>query len=477
MQQLTPQDTVFLSIETPELPTHIGGLVFLRPEEGSGFGFAAFAEFVRERLGVVDRFSWQLQEVPFGLDRPYWVTRENFDPADHIHEIRLPAPYSHESLSKLVGRIFERPMDRSRPLWDMTLIGGLPGGRYAVLWRTHHCMMDGASGASLSEQLFDIAPDAKREIAPKLSEDATAGERLSTSKIYGRAMMNASVLPQKQSKYLGQIAKSLLTKDEEKTEDKAGSSTSESDSNVLAPKSPLNGVVGPHRGFAWSSVSLDDVKRIKNTLGVTINDVVLAITGGAVRDYLEARDGLPSKSLIASVPVSMRAKGDTAIGNQIRELPIYWGTDCEDPIERLTAIHNHASEAKRQAHEGDAFDLIGMVSEALLPGALNLLMRGAAKAGDHMPLLANAVVSNVPMSPMPLYCAGALIEQVVPLSLLAPTQGLNITVLSYCGELHFGLVHDPALVPEAWDLAGLIGKNLQKLQGAVDREVEDPIGA
>jgi hypothetical protein len=156
-------------------------------------------------------------------------------------------------------------------------------------------------------------------------------------------------------------------------------------------------------------------------------------------------------------------------------MPVRWSTDVEDPIERLLEIHEKATEAKQKAKDGESFDFIGMMSEAFLPGALGLLMRGAAAAGDRIPLPANAVVSNVPMAPFPLYCASAHIERVVPISLLAPTQGLNITVLSYCGELHFGIIHDPALVPDAWELAGRIPKSLQQLQQAVDRQLErDP---
>ncbi len=475
MQQLTPQDAVFLSMETPELPAHIGGLAFLEPTDGAEFSFDSFVEFIRARLGPCDRFSWQLQEVPFGLDRPYWVKREDFDPAEQIHQVAVPAPYSPEALSKLVGRIFERPLDRSRPLWEMVLIEGLPGGRYVLMWKMHHCMMDGASGASLSEQLFDLTPDAVRPAPIEVDDHATADERLGNRAIFERALRNAALLPINQSRYIGDALKGAMSswqsKDDPDPKVEADRTAS------LAPSAPWNDVVGMHRGLAWSTVSLDDVKRIKNTLGTTVNDVVLAITSGAVRGYLDERGQLPEASLIASVPCSTRSADDASLGNQVREMPVPWATNVEDPIERLLEIHESAVVAKQNAKDGVAIDLIGIMSEALLPGALQLLMRGAAAVGDKMPLPANAVVSNVPMAPFPLYCAGARIVQVVPISLLAPTQGLNITVLSYCGELHFGVVHDPALVPDAWDLAGRIPKSLQDLQQAVDSQIDhDPDG-
>lgn len=482
MQQLTPQDAVFLSIETPELPAHIGGLAFLNPTVGLDFSYDSFVEFIRNRLGPCERFSWQLQEVPFGLDRAYWVRRDAFDPADHLEHIAIPGPYTPETLGKLVGHLFERPLDRSRPLWEMILIEGLPGGRHVLLWKMHHCMMDGASGANLVEQLFDMTPDAVRPVPAKIADAALAGARVDRREIFDRALRNAAELPLKQSRYLGDALKQAYSswrpnRNSTSPMPPRNTQLTAKKASSLAPRVPFNGIVGMHRGLAWSTVSLDDVKRIKNSLGTTVNDVVLSITGGAMRGYLKERGELPEASLIASVPCSLRSADDTSLGNQLRDMPVPWATNIEDPIERLLEIHENAATAKRNAKDGASFDFIGMMSEALLPGALQLLIRGAAAAGDKIPLPANAVVSNVPMAPFALYCAGARIEQVVPISLLAPTQGLNITVLSYCGELHFGIVHDPDLVPDAWALAGRIPKSLQELQQAVDRQiVRDPDG-
>ena len=162
VKQLTLQDAVFLSIETPSLPAHIGGLAFLEPVEGFDFSFESFRHFVRERFTECDRFGSRVELVPFGLDRPYWVRVDAFDAADHVDRVSAPEPYSAEALSRLVGRLFERPLDKSRPLWEMTLIEGLPGGGHVLLWKIHHCMMDGSSGAGLVEQLFDLKPDAVR---------------------------------------------------------------------------------------------------------------------------------------------------------------------------------------------------------------------------------------------------------------------------------------------------------------------------
>lgn len=476
MQQLTTQDSIFLSMETPELPGHIGGLAFLAPTEGYEFSYETFVDFVRERLGPVDRFSWRLQEVPFGLDRPYWVRCEDFDPADHIHSIRIPAPYSEESLARLAGRIFERPMDRSRPLWDMVLIEGLPGGRFAMLWRMHHCLMDGASGANLSEQLFDISPDAKREAPAAIQDAAAAGAPVSDFEMWATAARNATELPVRQGKLLRKLIDTAFEGRRNEADAPATRKTRDEADDGLAPPVLWNGVVGPHRRIAWSSVSLDEVKRLKNTLCVTVNDIVLGISGGAVREYLSERDALPEKSLLAMVPCSTRTADDKSLGNRITDLSITWGTDIVDPIERIAAIHEHAGQAKQRAGNEDALPgVLEVIGEVLLPGAAHLFARGAAAAGEKMPLPTNAVVSNVPMTPFPLYVNSARIEQMVPISLLGPTQGINLTLISYCGQIHFGLVYDPDLLPDAWDLVGRIPKNLLSLQEAVDREFESGI--
>ena len=179
-QQLTPLDAVFLSLETPEMPGHIGGLAILdpttHPEEA--FDFDTFVEFVAERLVLCPRFSWRLQEVPFGLDQPYWVEHEELDLKDHIQALGVPAPGGMRELSDLAGFLFAGPLDRSRPLWQMYFVEGLQGGRVALLWKVHHSLMDGVSGAGLVEMLFDIDPvPAERPMVP-VQDEAEAGQHV-----------------------------------------------------------------------------------------------------------------------------------------------------------------------------------------------------------------------------------------------------------------------------------------------------------
>jgi diacylglycerol O-acyltransferase len=459
MQQLSAEDAVFLSMETPELPSHVGGLAFLEPTENSPEAFAErFVDFVRERLTLCERFTWKLQEVPFGLDRPYWIETKNFDVSDHVQRVAVPAPGGAREIAEIAGLLFERPIDRDRPLWEMFLIEGLSGGRCVLLWKVHHCLMDGASGASLTEQLFDISPDATRTRQSLIKDTAEAGKSVAPYELIGNALRNATELPRNQMDYLERAARRLL-------EVRRGHTSPSS----VAPPAVFNGRVGKRRRVTWSSVSLEDVKKLKNTCSVTVNDVVLAMTSGALRTYLGGREALPEESLIASVPYSTRKAGDESLGNQVREIVIPLATHLEDPIARLLQIHEDATAAKAGAASNETLSVMGVMAETLLPGALGLMMRGAATVSEQLPLPANVVVSNVPMAPMPLYCAGARLTQIVPFSLLGATQGLNITVVSYCGELHFGLAHDPDLLPEAWALAEQIPKSFQALQDAVDR--------
>lgn len=464
MQQLTPVDAVFLSMETERNPGHIGGLAVLDPSThpDACFHFDSFVEFVTERLSLIPRFGWILQEVPFGLDQPYWVDpcangRTPRGVERQIHQIGVPQPGGTKELSELASHLFEGPLDRSRPLWEMYFMEGLQGGRVALLWKVHHAMMDGVSGAGLVEQLFDIAPvPGLRSLVP-VDDTAQAGAPVGLGRLAWNGLLNAAVRPPALVKHAvragRQVARQVWNDGLE--------------SVSLAPPSLFNGAVGPDRAVAWSQLSLERVKTLKSALDVTVNDVVLAITSDSVRRYLSARDALPEASLVAAVPVSIRCQGDTSMGNQISEIGIDWATHIDDPLERIFAIHGDSLRAK-QSHKADAINPVEAMAESLVPGAMQMLAQLTAQAGDNMPLPANVVVSNVPMSPIPLFIGGARIESVVPMSLLPPTQGLNITVVSYCGELHFGLIADPEMVDGLWEIADAIPKALVDLEAAAE---------
>jgi diacylglycerol O-acyltransferase len=458
MIQLAPLDSVFLSLETPETPSQIGGLAILDPTSGPTFDFERFRDFVAERIALCPRFTWRVQQVPFGLDDAYWVDFPEFDVRDHVHRAALPEPGGPQELSDLAGRLFAAALPKDRPLWDMVLIEGLQGGRVALLWKANHCLMDGESGAGLVELLFDLeAVPAAREPSP-VQGPGSAGPPASLLQMARRGASNAV----RRNLAIGRQLRGL-----------AASAVSSFGSGPVAtsasaPRVSFNGVVSGRRAVAWTSVSLAHVLTEKERFGVSVNDVILSLTSGAVRRYLEERSELPEESLHALMPVSTRAADDDSVGNQVSEVAVHWATDVEDPVERLLAIQASTRTAKHAAK--DAFNLIGALAESMPPALTSLVTRAGAVFADQVPLPGNAVVSNVRMTPFPLFITGARIVSMIPMSVLAPTQGLNITAITYCDEIHFGITADPARVSEPWRIADAIPKALGALQQAEDEE-------
>jgi len=457
MQQLSSVDSVFLSMETPETPGHIGGITILNPSThpDDAFEFDRFVEFVAERLALCPRFSWRLQQVPLGLDRPYWVETPELDLRQHIHRMAVPSPGGQRELADLAGLLFPQPLDRSRPLWEMRFIEGLQGGRVALLWKVHHCLMDGASGAGLVELLSDLTPTPSEHAPAPLDDRSQAGAPVDALRMFATGALNAMQRPGAALKHLSAAGRGVA----EQIRGEGLSAPS------MAPRASFNRALGSRRSIAWSRLSLDRVKQLKRELGVTVNDIVLALTGDAVRRYLAERDELPEDSLYVAVPVSIRAEGDKSIGNQISEISVEWATHHEDPLDRLFAIHASSTAAKASVQSGK-LNLVEAIAESLPPGMLSVLSHAGASAAESTPLPSNAVVSNVPMSPYPLYVAGAKVEGMVPMSLLAPTQGLNITVISYNGEMHFGTIADPDLIDNVWKIADAIPKALGELEAS-----------
>ena len=234
-------------------------------------------------------------------------------------------------------------------------------------------------------------------------------------------------------------------------------------------RASFNGSVGARRSIAWSSLPLAPLKEIKGELDVTVNDVILGLTGGAVRRYLELQGELPDEPLYAMMPVSTRKKGDKTVNNQVRDVAVDWGTDVADPVERIQRISAGTRKAKRDAAKDEGpISFIKTMAESLMPGTTKMVVRGSAAFADRLPLPGNCVVSNVRLTDFPMYIAGAKIVGMVPMSVLAPTQGINITVVTYDGDLHFGVIADPRRCAEPWVIAEGIAKSLSELQASME---------
>ena len=273
MSQMNPLDGVFLSMETAETPTHVGGLAVLDTATNPNFDFDHFRDFVAERVALCPRFGWRVSEVPFGLDLPYWVSDEALDFNEHVRRAALPSPGGSRELADLAGHLFAMPLDRSRPLWEMYLIEGLQGGRVALLWKVHHCLMDGVSGAGLMELLFDPSPEpAPRASLPVADESGANNDREqetaapsppSWDQMLGRSIRNAATRNVKLGENLLKLASDAI----------GGNKNTEPSEET--PRVSFNGTVGARRAVAWTSVPMAHVKAIKDQLGVTVNDVIL----------------------------------------------------------------------------------------------------------------------------------------------------------------------------------------------------------
>lgn len=462
IHQLSDGDAIFLAMETPNALGHMGALTILDPSSNPGFSYQTLAERIDERLALVPRFSWKLAEVPLGLDRPYWTRDHDFDISRHLRRAALPSPGGDRELADLAGHLHGLPLDRARPLWEMWLIEGLADGRFAIYMKTHHCLMDGASGAGLSEVLADLIPDAT---APPIVPDAYREADVTTPAplaVAAGVVRNAARRRVRFAEHARRGAKALQR-----------SIARRDDEAAPIPRLFFNGSVGAQRALAWTDVELERVKALRKHFDVKVNDVVLEIVGSAMRRYLREREALPSEPLVALCPVSTRNTDDIQLDNQITSMAVSLATDSADAAERLRRIHASALEAKGQVEEGH-FDPLTAIGETLAPGVVNLLMRGLGASAELAPLIGNFVVSNVRATPIPLYLAGARVERMMPMSLLQVGQGLNVTVVSYVDRIHVGFTYDPELVPDADRLAEHVEAALDELEmaaeGVVHRE-------
>jgi diacylglycerol O-acyltransferase len=473
VKRLGGTDALFLAMETPSWHQHIAGLTVLDPSDAEGFGYERALAVLSERLSLAPKFRWKLKEVPFGLDRPVWVEDDDFRIERHCRRIGVPAPGGKRETAEMLSQILETQLDRRYPLWEYWFLEGLSGGRVAGVLKFHHALLDGISGASLATVLLDLAPDAP---APDVPDDIeTAGPEPSSWELLAKSARVDNMLAVNMTRYAGQLTRRgiALLDYQRKNEAKL------LPSNV--PRVAWNDKVGPRRATAFASVSLTDVKRVKECVDVKVNDVVLALCSGAFRSYLDEHGGVPERTLYTSCPVSTRAPGDTTLDNQISNMFVSLATDINDPIERVQAIAESSRNAKGMTEAMQAKQ-IQSLGETAPPLVLNQAVRAihATGAMNAMPTVVNTVISNVPGPPFPLYLGGALATGMFPGSLILEAMGLNVTVISYVDRVDFGFAADPELVPDLWDMAEDIPKAMAELLEAADlgepTHVDDPWG-
>jgi diacylglycerol O-acyltransferase len=473
MQQLSGLDAAFLAMETPTVYGHVGSICILDPSTSrEPFTLEHLTAVVQSRLHLLPPFRRRLVEVPLGIDQPYWIEDPDFDIEFHVRELALPAPGDDKQLAEQAARLHARPLDRRRPLWELYLIHGLEGGKVAIYTKVHHAAIDGVSGNDILTALLDVSPEG-RDLgdAPPWHCDPIPGNiRMITTSVFSLAgqPLRAARLTYGLARSLPKLAKSPARPRLPIIDTLLGR-----DSNLMLPSAPLRAPTTPfnksitgHRRWAFRDVALEDIKKIKNASGSTVNDVVMALCTGALRRWLTDHDALPEDPLVAAVPVSIRTEGQK-LGNRVSTMLAPLPTNVDDPAERLRLSHQAMLAAKEQ-HGALPADLLGDVTQFAAPALANQASRLVARlrlVERISPF--NLIISNVPGPNVPLYYAGAKLEAYYPLSAIADGQGLNITVMSYGGKMFFGLISDRDLVPDLDAMAGYLVDELQTLLALV----------
>jgi diacylglycerol O-acyltransferase len=495
MKQLSGLDAAFLYMESATTYGHVEGLaVYQRPSADFDPYTVVRARF-DSLIGHVEPLRRRIVEVPFGLDHPYWIDDPHFDLDYHVRQISISKPGRVDQLADQVARIIGRPMDRTRPLWEAYVIEGFGDDRWGLLTKFHHATIDGAAGVLLLKLITDESADTEwsvRPVAWVADEMPTSGELLKRT---AAAMVNNPVRAARlQLRLARNVAEragldsvgGVIDKSRSAIASAAGrSDESERVSSQLkrvvlpvtpAPPTPWNKRIGPHRRFAMRTVALSNIKALKVATGGTVNDVVMAICAGALREYLLRHDALPVEPLRAMVPVSVRTGlEDDPWTNRVSAITAVLPTDCDDPVERVRRCQAAMAAAKSQLDLVPADTLMEATSLAS-PVVAGAAMRLVTRFSNRITLPANVVISNVPGPREPLFYAGAKLDHYIPVSIVTDGMGLNITVHSYEDRLDFGLVSDRDLVPDLWDLVDLHVEEVERLFEATGATWAEPPG-
>jgi diacylglycerol O-acyltransferase len=439
---------------------------------------ARLTEVLAERIPLVPVLRRKLLNVPFGLDQPYWIDDADFDIEYHVREIALPRPGSDAQLTEQVSRLHARPLDRSRPLWEIYLITGLAGRRAAVYTKIHHAAIDGASGAELLTVLLDLTP-AGRDLpaAEPFSPDSPPA----LPALAAKAVARMAWRPVQTVRLTNELVKILPTLAPAMNSVVGGMlGLNRGDGGIIAttpgraPSTPFNKPITPHRRIAFRSVDLATVKAVKNAFGVSVNDVVMAMCAGALRRWLTDHHALPDQPLVAMIPVSVRdpaSKG--ALGNKVSAMLATLPTSVAEPGLRLEIVHAATQAAKAQQAvipQG----LVDQISDFAPPALTARAARVVFATGvlHRLPPF-NVTISNVPGPNVPVYLCGARLIAHYPVSVVTDGQGLNITLVGYLGQLHFGLISCRELVPDIDALAGYLVDELALLLEAAEKRTAE----
>jgi WS/DGAT/MGAT family acyltransferase len=466
--RLTGLDASFLHLERDSAHMHVGSCLIF---DGRAPDIDELAEHVRSRLHLVPRYRQRLAFVPFGQGRPVWVDDPHFNVAYHVRHTALPSPGSDAELRRLAGRLFSQELDRAKPLWEIWLVEGLSGGRFALIAKTHHCLVDGISGVDITTVMFDTTEDP----SPPAGEGQTwiPQPPPSDAQLLADALMERATVPAEVVRGMRALARGprqVLSRIRDDLQAVGALAWAGVDG---APETPLNVPIGPHRRFTWVEADLDRVKQIKTALGGTVNDVVLTAVTLALGRFLREQRAmdLDGVELRALVPVSVRAEAERgALGNRVAAMTAPLPVAIADPASCFETVHREMGDLKESGQAVGAeilTQLAGFAPPTVMAQAARLQARQR---------FFNLVVTNVPGPQFPLYVLGRRLRAMYPQVPLAKNQALGIAIMSYDGRLDFGLLGDFDALPDIELLAVELAGALDELAAAAGVTTKPPRG-
>ena len=461
--RLSPLDASFLYLEQPTTPMHVGAVsVFRRPR--TGFDYDRLVELIEQRIALVPRYRQKVRRVPGNLARPVWVDDPDFDVAYHVRRSALPRPGSDAQLTELVSRLMSRPLDHSRPLWEMYLVEGLAEGRTAVVTKTHQAMVDGISAYDIGQVILDVSAEPREVVEELWMPENEPGDLQLVLDAVGEAVARPGLVLDKAVEAAGDAVATVGKVVDAVT----GIFSVARAASRRAPGTPLNVEIFAARRFAIARTQLDAYRRIRAVHGCTVNDVVLSVVSGAMRDWLLSR-GEPvtaSSTLRAMVPLSVRGEGDVpssasagSLGNRVSSFIVDLPVGEPSPIVRLHHVAHAMREHTDSARSVGADTLVRVGGFA--PPTLHAL--GARAASGISKRIFNLVVTNVPGPQFPLYAAGARMLEMFPVVPLAKGQALAIGLTSYDGGVFYGFNGDRDALSDIDVLAGSVVEALDEL--------------
>lgn len=465
LNRLNGVDAAFLYLETPTMHMHIVGAIVLDPSTmPDGYSYERMKKLVRSKIHRIPPFYQKLRRVPLDLEHPYWVPDPDFDIDRHVYRVVVPEPGGSEEFGKLVGEIAAKPLDRSRPLWELWVVEGLENGEVALITKMHHAAGDGMASGYLMLQLLSMTPEIPDIDHPQPVPQMDRCEIPTNFELVRHALKDRIKDPSriyKQTKKT--ISRALGLVDDAL---KRGTENFSPGLPFMAPRTMLNGSLTSRRMVAFGQAPLEDFKYVKGVYGCKVNDVVLAATTYALRRYLQDHDDLPKKALIASCPVSVRKAAESSdFGNRVSTLFARLPVHVEDPVETLKIITLDTKDAK---HVHKAMGAEMLTDWARLAAPLGFMtaarMYSRMKLADKHTPIHNLIVSNVPGPPFTLYCLGAKVTKFFPLGPILEGAGLNVTVVSSAKTMNMGLVACPDTVPDVGKIGEYFAEGIAVLK-------------